>query len=280
MLNRRVFVPVTVLLALPVLMAAQTPALPLTDAQMEHFLRTARVVSSRGAGKGVTDSRRATLSDGTLTHDAHIQTVDEFKQTFNAGPTPEINFRDKWEFNVAAYRIDRLLDLRHVPVSVARPWSGKPAAFTWWIDDVMMDEGGRLKKNIQPPIPLCWIEQLWSVRVFDQLIDNVDRNLGNIVISKSWRLWAIDHTRAFRYSKDPRKPDELPRVDRGLLERMKALDVATLKREVGSFVTDADIRAVLSRRDGIVAHFQKRGEAVFYDRRPPEAGCLTADPAK
>src|SRR5690606_33368837 len=60
--------------------APPTPSL--TDEQMEHFLKTARVTQSRTIGKGVTNSLRATLTDGTLTHDAHIQTVDEKRSTF------------------------------------------------------------------------------------------------------------------------------------------------------------------------------------------------------
>jgi len=39
---------------------------------------------------------------------------------------------------------------------------------------------------------------MWVVRLFDQLIYNTDRNLGNLLIDKSWRLWMIDHTRAFK----------------------------------------------------------------------------------
>ena len=36
------------------------------------------------------------------------------------------------------------------------------------------------------------------VRLFDQLIYNIDRNLGNLMITNDWTIWAIDHTRAFR----------------------------------------------------------------------------------
>ena len=163
-----------------------------------------------------------------------------------------------------------------MPVSVERVWSSRPAAFTWWIDDVMMDEGERQKKKLDPPDAMCWSEQLWSLRIFDQLIDNIDRNLGNSVITRTWRLWGIDHTRAFRYSKEPRSPHLMIRIDRALLQRLKALDFATLKREVGRYLDDADIRNLLSRRDAIVAHFEKLGEGGVYDRKDPAAGCKAA----
>ena len=88
---------------------------------------------------------------GTLTHDAHIQMIDESKREFRSKDGTEFNFRDTWNFNVAAYKIDRLIGLGLVPVSVERRWKSTPAAYTWWLDDVMMDEGDRLKKKISPP---------------------------------------------------------------------------------------------------------------------------------
>ncbi len=280
-----VFTLVLVLLGSPVAPLAQSsapaaaPAQPpatLTDAQMAEFLEAASVVKSRGTEKGITGSVRATLTHGALTHDAHIQTIDESKIGVTSGPRPEVNFRDTWQFNVAAYRIDRLLGLRLVPVSIERTWKGDRAAFTWWVDEVMMDEGERLKKKLAAPDAMCWSEYVWALRVFDQLIDNIDRNMGNIVISSNWRLWGIDHTRAFRYSRTPRNPQWLARLDRALLERLKALDFATLKREVGRYLMDADIRSLLARRDGIVVHFAGLGDAFLYDRRDPAVGCQVA----
>jgi hypothetical protein len=253
---------------------APQQAAPLADAAIEEFLRTARIVRTRDAGKGVTDSVRATLSDGTLTHDAHIQTVEEAKRVFTGGKTIEYDFRDSWRFNIAVYRVDRLLGLNLVPVSVPRIWRSRRAAFTWWADDVQMDEEQRMKKNLTAPNVACWNDQLRLVRVLDQLIDNSDRNLGNLLITNSWRLWAIDHTRAFRYSKAPRNAAILVAIDRTVLRQLETLDFPTLKREIGEYVTDADIRTLLSRRDGIVAHFQKRGDVALYDRQDPALGCL------
>jgi hypothetical protein len=264
------------LICAPVAPVARQNAPPLSDAAMEEFLRTARIVRTRDSGKGTTGSVRATLSDGTVTHDAHIQSVEVSKPTFRGGQTYEINFRDSWRFNIAVYRIDRVLGLHLVPVSVQRNWRHGEAAITWWVDDVLMDEGERLKKQIPPPDPGCWNDQSRMMRVLDQLIDNADRNLGNILITNTWRLWAIDHTRAFRYSKTPRNPAILTGIDRTVLQRLETLDFPLLKREIGQYVTDRDIRALLARRDGLVAHFKARGEAALFDRADPVTGCRRA----
>ncbi len=253
---------------------AQTPQGPpvtgapvLTDAQIEEFLKDAEVVRTKGTPKGITGSLRATLSDGKITHDAHIQNIDESKREFQTSRGTEFNFRDSWMFNIAGYKLDRLIGLNMVPVSVSRRYRSKPSAFTWWIDDVMMDEGERLKKKISPPDMNLWTQQTQMVHLFDQLIFNVDRNMGNLVITNQWRLWAIDHTRAFRTHETLKSPGSVTRCDRQVFERLKQLDEPTLKREMGSVLDQWQIRALLARRDAIVAKLEKIGPAALFDRQ-------------
>lgn len=238
----------------------------LTDAQMEAFLLKAEVQKSRTTSKGITGSLHATLSDGTITHDAHIQNIDESKREFQSLKGTEFNFRDSWTFNVAGYKVDRLIGLNMVPVSVSRRYRGKPSAFTWWVDDGMMDEGDRLKKKIPPPDSVSWNRQMQMVRLFDQLIYNTDRNMGNLVITHTWRIWAIDHTRAFRTHDTVKTPANVTGCDREVFERLKQLDKATLKREVGSVLDDWQINSLLARRDAIVKRIEALGPVALFDR--------------
>lgn len=247
--------------------AQPATATPLSDDQIEAFLRDAKVVKTKSIGKGVTGTLRATMTDGTLTHDAQIQQVEEKKTQFEAAGAAEFNFEDSWRFNVAAYRVDRLIGLQMVPVTVSRKWKSAPAAFTWWIDDVMMDEGKRLKDKTQPPDSGLWNEQMQMVRVFDQLIYNVDRNMGNLLIGKTWRVWAIDHTRAFRTQNTLKTPANVTRCDRQVVERLKQLNKDGLKKSIGEFVTEYQINGLLARRDKIVEIFEKAGPSAVFDRR-------------
>lgn len=257
-------------LAGPPVAAKQAPAAPaptLTDAEKEAFLLKATVVRTRSAGKGITGSLRGTLSDGTLTHDAHIQTIDESKQEFRSTGGTEFNFRDSWMFNVAAYKIDRMIGLKLVPVTVARRHKSDPASFTWWIDDVMMDEAERLKKKVPAPDPIVWNEEMQLVRLFDQLIYNIDRNLGNLMITTDWRMWAIDHTRAFRNFDTLKTPGNIARCDRQVLEGLKALNKEALRKEVGQYLQQWQIDSLLKRRDVIVTMIEQRGPAAVFDRQ-------------
>ncbi|MGE0462079.1 MAG: hypothetical protein AB7Q16_11980 [Vicinamibacterales bacterium] len=258
--------------ALPANLTAQSPprtsAAPAssTDAEREAFLSSARIVRARSASKGVTNTVRVTLSDGTLTHDASIQTVDERKAIFEGTQGTEIDFKDSWRFNLAAYRIDRLLGLGMIPATVERRYEGKPASFTWWVDDVLMDEQQRYRGKHRAPNTEDWNQQMWITRLFDQLIANADRNLGNLLIDKGWNIWMIDHSRAFRMNTKPRSPGNLSRVERTLLGRLEQLDRDGVREATGSYLTGAEIDALLARRDHIVSHFAKGGPALLFDR--------------
>ena len=249
---------------------AAPPAAPpaaLSLEETEAFLLNAKIVGRKGVSTGVTDTVQATLSDGRITHDASIQTVDVAQTVFQAGKASEVNFKDTYRFNIAAYRLARLLGLQNVPMSVERRFDGKPGAWTWWIDDVQFDEKGRLKeKNILGPNPDRTSKQVQVMRVFDELIQNRDRNQGNILWTKDWTLWMIDHTRAFRLGKELLKPDQLNRCERSLLEGMRALTHERIAQVMGEFMRKDEIQAVLTRRDVIIKHFEDRiatrGEAV------------------
>ena len=249
--------------------AAVAIAPPPADADIERFLLEGKVSDTHGTKKGVTGAQRAKLTTPMLTHDAQIQSIDEFKREFRTDRGVEFDFRDSWTFNVAAYRIDRLIGLNMVPVSVERKYRSAPSAFTWWLDDVLMDEGDRLKKKIEAPDRAYWSRQTLMMRLFDQLISNVDRNMGNILYTKDWRLWPIDHTRAFRKNTELKTPAHVTRCDRRVFERLKALDQPTLKREVGKWLDDGQIKALLARRDEIVKKIETLGASALFDSTTP-----------
>jgi len=235
---------------------APTPAL--SPEAMEAFLLKARVSSMRDAGSGVTNSRRATLTDGQLTHDVHIQTVDIAQQVFAAGRNTELNFKDTYRYNIAGYRLAKLIGLTTVPMSVERTVEGKVAAVTWWVDDVQMDEKERMKTKTLGPDPVRTNKQIQIMRVWDELIQNRDRNQGNILWTNDWTMWLIDHTRAFRLSNNLLKPEQLSRCDRGLLERLRALTPESVSQAVGNSLTKQEQEALLARRDKIIKHYEDR----------------------
>ena len=251
---------------------APPAAVNLTTEQMETFLLQAKIVRTRSAGNGVTNSRRVTLTDGKITHDAHVQYVNEERAFFEAGKATEVNFKDSYRFNIAGYRLGRLLGL-NVPMSVERTIEGKPSAITWWVDDVAMDEQARVKAQKSAPDQRRFRGQIQTMRIFDELIQNKDRNQGNILWTKDWDMWMIDHTRAFRLRTELLNPAKLERCERSLYEKLRGLTRETVTAAVGNSLTRDEIRALLARRDAIVKIYEKRiadaGEnAVLYSDAP------------
>ena len=255
--------------AAPTAVAAVTaPAAPsLSPAEMEKFLLDGKVVKNVRTLKGVTDAKQVTLSNGVVTHDAQIQTVDIAKPFFDVGPKhTEVNFRDCYCYNIAAYRLALLLGLDNVPMSVKRVVAGKPAAVTWWLEDVM-DEGDRKKDKVEHSNSLRAAEYYSVMYVFDELIQNRDRNAGNIMWGRDNRMWMIDHTRAFRLGKDLLNPVNLTRVERSLFEKLRALDRQAFSDAVKNILTKGEIEALFIRRDKIVQLFDQGS------RRSERPGC-------
>lgn len=248
--------------------SAQSSPRHLTREEQASFLERAEIVRHKQVSKGITGTVRATLSDGTFTHDASIQAIDNYVPVFNGTHGTELDFHDTWRYNLAAYQLDLLLDLQMVPVTVERKFNGQSASFTWWVDEVMMDETERYKKKVVAPDLARWNHQLQTLRVFDQLIDNTDRNLGNMLIDRGWKVWMIDHTRAFRKKGELRSEKNLTRCDRQLLTRLKALDAADIRAAMGRWLRDAEIAPMLTRRDLIVAYFEKSDGMRLYDWPP------------
>ena len=254
--------------------AASAPAVQepqLTEDQIRQFLLTAKVMDSRPAKKGITNTLRLTLSDGNITHDASFQSIDEHKPRFEGeNGTVELNFVDSYKYNIAAYELAKLLGLGDMmPVTVLRKYAGNSGSLSWWLP-VQMDEETRMKKNILPPDPEAWNNQMYKKRVFAELVYDTDSaNVTNVLISKDWHLWMIDFSRAFRRYHDLRNPKNLVKCDRRLLENLRKLDEKELTEKTQDLLIKPEVQGVMARRDKIVKAFenliaQKGEKEVLY----------------
>jgi hypothetical protein len=235
--------------------AADEPTL--SKEQIKQFLMTAKVVGSKSASKGITGTSRLTLSDGTVTHDASFQGIDEHKPVKQLAMGTELNFVDSYKYNIAAYALAELIGMDDMlPVYVERKWKGQAGSLSWWLP-VKMDEAERHKQKLTAPDADAWNNQMYKIRVFDQLVSDSDPNLTNVLIGENWQIWRIDFTRAFRANKDVKEPKDLVRCDRQLLEKLKALDANALTEKTKNYLTKDQVKEVMARRDKIVAQFQK-----------------------
>ena len=158
------------------------------------------------------------------------------------------------------YRLDRLLNLNMVPVSVERKIRGKTAAMTWWVEDVEMMERERREKKIRPPRIEDWMDQNMQARVFNEFVYNTDANLGNLLVTKDWKLVLIDFSRSFRWHKELRQPKNLKtgKLDRRLYDGMRALKMSDAEERLGDMLIEPEIEGLMARRDKIVAYFDQQ----------------------
>jgi hypothetical protein len=247
---------------------AKAYGLPIEGEAAEAFLKTAEVVERKSNPEGVTHSERLTLSDGIRTLRAARKTVDVFNRgtTQFLDGTIQVDFRDSWKFEVAAYELDKLLGLGLVPPTVERTIDKTPGSLQMWVEGAVTTAGLQERK-LEDPDPEHWNRQVYNARLLRQLTYDTDStNINNELIDSDFRIHAIDFTRAFRTSTSLRSEDDLVRFSRSALDGLARLDRATLQDKLGRWLNAGQIYGLLKRRDRILALAKKRvaetGEAA------------------
>jgi len=233
----------------------------------EEFLKKAKITKVRAIGTGVTLPEKATLMLDGVEGSAAFKTIDEKRQgitQLSAGAT-EVNFQDTWQTEIPAYTVDLIIGLGMVPATIERRINNRIGSLQWWVVS-MMPEAERAKQKLEPPDREAWDREVLKMRLFDQLIYNVDRHANNILITQDFHLRLIDHSRSFRPQKALRNPEQLTRFSKSLLEGLERLEYADLRKRTGRYLTDSQIKTMLERRDAILALARKlvaeRGEAA------------------
>ncbi len=244
-----------------------------TEDQKIDFLQHAKVIASQPEKKGKSNASHVTLSDGKLAHDASFQPIDEKKPQ---GPGPgggiELNFRDYWGYDIAGYRIAKLLGMDDmVPVYTERKWNGTTGAISFRVSDVQFDEANRHSRKIDVPASVLdgWNKQMYKLRVLTQLFYDMDDNLTNVLITKDWKIWRIDFTRGFRLQRDLKNSKDLVQCDRQVLAKLRLLGYDQVYGATKPYLTKDEVKALIARRDKMVAHFdelvaQKGESEVLY----------------
>lgn len=254
------FVLATALLLPPVasLVFAQAPAEEAAsartwvgkEADLESYLKSAEVGACKELGVGVTKPLRCALAPG--------------------GPFSEIAFKgiqpgrhggywESYKSEIAAYELDKALGLGMVPPTVEKRVKDTLGAAVMWVAPTK-----NFKEMGGPPTPPGqyigrWNLQLVRAKMFDNLIGNLDPNLGNWLADPSWNLILIDHTRAF--TTDKKLYHEIKRIDQALWTKMQELTLESLEATIGQWVGKSELKAVIERRDKMAEVIKKLGNA-------------------
>ncbi len=155
---------------------------------------------------------------------------------------------------VAAYRLDRLLSLGMVPVTVMRELDGKSGSLQLVPAGTRHESqraAGRLGGGAWCPLADQWN----AMYVFDVLIYNPGRSQRAIVYSpESWQLMLTRHQDSF-VAKQSRPPWSLAiefQLGDAWVKALRLLDDATLKTELGDVLDKRRLAALAGRRDQLL----------------------------
>ncbi len=193
-----------------------------------------------GAVSEAADRELVTVSDGTHS----VQAIFEAGKSRGNYPA------------VAAYRLDRLLELDMVPVTVLREVGGDKGSLQYLppgaVDEEQRMAGGQ-GADARCPLPDQW----GAMYVYDTLIYNEGRNRQRMLYSPdSWALLLVGHAEAFGTRKGrPRHLQQAPlAINTAWREALSALDEAKLAAELGDVLDERRRRALLARRDELLKH--------------------------
>jgi len=217
----------------------------------------AKVKSMETIPIGVTQAKKVLLERDGIRMRAAFRDVSIRKARIKLKDGWKLDFRDDCRYECAAYELSKLLGMDCIPPVVVRKIKGNTGSIQIWIERAKM-ELDRQKEKIDPPDKTGWYLQIQNMRLFDNLIYNEDRNQGNILIDEAWKVWLIDHTRAFRTHHDPPSPQLVRNCDEKTWENLRNLNEETLKEKLRDFLRGNEISAILKRRDVLVERIQSQ----------------------
>ena len=225
--------------------------LPLTGDEAVEFLHTAKVLGrpERFDSVAITDPVRVTLTDGTRTLRAVFKDEDTNHMIFHFADGKVLTgVKDSYRHEIAAYELDVLLGLGIVPPCVKRPIRRDTGSLCLWVENAMT-EADRKRKKIRPPDIDDWNCQMFTIRLFHQLIWDPDyNNIRNILVDTNFKLYKVDSSMTFRTDPTLRNEKSLTRFSRSVLASLEALERSEVDARLGPWLNAKQLEALWARR--------------------------------
>lgn len=204
--------------------------------QLQRLLEEGELVSKQ---QDVLDRTIVKVSDGRNT----VSAIFKKRRARNFYP------------DVAAYRLDRLLELDMVPVTVVRDVSGVDGSLQF-LAEKLTDEMQRSATGRGGGASCALPDQWDAMYVFDVLIYNEGRSQQRMLYDRAdWRLMLSEHDRAFANKNG--RPKHLKGVSLvvsgGWKQALTGLTDESLAQNIGDVLDKRRLKALGARRDELLA---------------------------
>ncbi len=238
--------------------------------KIEQLLKKADISKAEEIGEGVTKPWRLYLN----------KEEEELSGCWKNPQGVQKGHLEGWQYEIAAYRMDKLLGLNMIPPTVEREFEGKKGSLQLWAESDfslldVMEQG--IPLPVKNPEATIFNRGKYLARAFDSLIANEDRTQQNVRYRKDWRMILIDHSRSFRskkkyqkkllYGKNGSKEKKLfKQLPYSFVEKVKSLDFDTIKNAVGPYLSNEEITAILARKKLLLEEIEEMIEEMGQDK--------------
>lgn len=251
-----------------------------TEDELMQFLAGASETSVRILARGITGAKRLTLEQGGVEARVVFHDINRSEHRPKRLPNRRtvMYLRDSYKSQIAAYRVGRLLGMKNVPPTVVRVSGAATGSAQLWVEDAMTEDI-RLEQGVELRDYNLRTQNLADMRVFDNLINNIDRNQGNMLVDSFSNLWLIDHTRSFGQDNALPMPEMITRCSNRMLQAIQSLDERTLREDLAPYLTGVEIKALWQRRDRVLDRIEEiigdKGKAqVLFAYGDPDPGVI------
>jgi hypothetical protein len=244
----------------------QTPPSTWKAKDIEAFLTKAPVVAvEKDVESGRTVPWRVTLDDG------RYRARGLFRFIHRIGAPP---IRHSYRYELAAYSLNRLLELEIVPPVIERKVEDTAGALQWYVENCL-SERDRERTKKEPPELQAFLRRLDVIQVFEALVNDECGDKDDTLIHlDTWKVCRIDFAGAFLPTQAIASACSLQRCSRELFNRLIRLTRPTLVARLAEYLSPEEIEAILKRQQRIVERFKalikEKGEAavLFSEKRP------------
>lgn len=217
---------------------------------LENFLKTAEIISiDKETETGRTALWRLTLDDGKIQRKAFFKHLNRPRPSFLA---------DSYKYEIAAYKLNKLLHLNLVPPTVEREINGIKGSTQLFLEG-WITESTRKRKQIQPPDPEHFNNILEVINVFENLVydENCFDSDDTLINTDEWKICRVDFSMAFNPVSALISGCRISKCSDELYNNLLQLNESQVKDYLKDYLNAQEIEALFQRRKIILGKIEK-----------------------